>query len=67
MSKKPDNKRPNTTKLEEIVIEKLETIAESLHRNSPTIIKEAINEYLNHMERENPQIFQTYEFKSIHD
>ena len=67
MPKKPDDKRAITIKLEETVIEKLETIAESIHKNRPTIIKEAINEYLNRMERENPQIFQTYEFKSIHD
>ena len=67
MPKKPGDKRPITITLEEAVIEKIEKIAESLHKNRPSIIKEAIDKYLNQMERTNPQIFQTYEFKSIHD
>ena len=51
--------------------DKLSLVAESLYplsKNSrrSTIIRELVSEYLRKTEKENPQIFKPYTFKSIH-
>ena len=49
------------------LIDKLDIVAESMRQNRSSIIREMIAEQLFQTEKENPQIFKPYTFKSISD
>ena len=63
----PYSTRKVTVQLSENVIEKLDRISESYHKKRPDIIREALNIYIKMTEKNNPQVFKDYVFKSIHD
>ena len=53
--------------MHEDVIRGLDEIASSLSKPRSVIIREAILKYLIEVKKTNPQIFEPYTFKSIHD
>ena len=65
--KTKEKTRSIAVKLDEITIEKLDKIADRCHKTRSDFLREVINMEIEKTQKDNPQIFEPFNFKSIHD